>query len=602
MSLQYDSSGENMKLPQESSTQWNKTKSKSKSNVILPSSPDITPINYITSPLQTIPLSSDSVPPHNIIQSLFKDDKKSFETEDVEPFDINNPPDFSGLLDGNNNDVFDTATTYLNQFLDIIFYPITGFRSCLHTVAYNTGMILSKGTMTPSHEQCIYDFFSMLIAVAITIYMFYNWFFILYFHDDQVMKPLLDVSWTGLRDKSRFLSLLFKYEVCQVSLLNAVVLKIREYSKMINAQVFFIGLFLIMVTSCTTFGGHVIDLLQSAINQNVDSNFSNGLVAYAFVFAAYSMAKEAAEDSAAFIAKFTSFIMVIGTFVLFALRILVSISCIWIAALFIAVYIIIYSFLGIKLFSKYGIMETIHNINQFVVKGYEPPPPGKYDKCRPRTWVEFFVDNGKWIVNSITRHFFEFVIIYYLFESIYKFTDCMADNTGLRDSMIYITILMMFGVLAYIYSKIFPKVVSADQKVVHKVEHALGLDTSVSGGMEVTANNPPIPLLNEQSLESVKNQLQESPQLDPTLETPVNGQSHQPILETPVNGQSNTSVLETPVNGQSHQPILETPVNGQSHQPILETPVNGQSHQPILETPVNGQSNTPVREKPLATI
>jgi hypothetical protein len=514
---------------------------------------DVMPVNQVTSPLETIPVNISNE------YHLEVTTENSFE----EPFDINNPPDFSGIIDGQGTgDTFDFLSTYLNRALNIVFYPITAFRAGVKKASYEIGMVFSEGTMTQAHEECIHNFFSKIIAIAITIYMFYNWFFILYFHDDQVSKPLPDISWSALRDKSRFMSILLKYLVCQVSLLNTVVMKIRDYSKAINAQLFFIVLFLVMVTCLTSFGGKVMDLLQSAIDQKVDDTFSNGLIAYAFVFAAYSMAKEASEDSASFIAKFTSFIMVVGTFVLFVLRILVSISFIWVAALFIALYMIIYSFLGIKLFSKYGILETIHKINQFVVKGYEPPPPGKYDKCRPRKWIEFFVDTGKWLVNSVMRHFFELVIAYYLFLQIFNFQDCMSDNTVLRDRMMYVVIMMCIGLLGYVYSKIFPKTVAADQKVVAKVEKALGVEDGIAGGMEVPIQAP--------------------------TETPIQNSTQGFIAEAP-----NEIPSEIPVQAPIQDSIVEAPA---------EIPVQIPPVKTIAEPPIQQSMQQVPQIKPLENI
>jgi hypothetical protein len=460
-------------------TRWKKTKPTKKKGKL-----DAQPSNFMTSPLDTIPVvPHQETPPEDLYMT-------------VENFNINNPPDMSALLDGD-GDYFSFLSTYFNKALNLLLYPVTSFHAGVHKAAYLIGMTFSNGNMSQQDEDCIYDFFSTLIAFIVTIMVFYNWFFILYFSKTDLSKPLPDVSWSGLCEKSSILGLIFKYLVCQVSLVNAIAMKIRDLASKMSAQLLFLVLFVVLFYYVSTRGDYVMNLLQTAINQQLDDSMNNAFIGYAFLFAAYSMAQEAAQDPASFITKFTSIVMVIGTFILFIIRILVSISVMWIAALFIALYLILYSFFGIPLFSKYGIFETISKINQFLVKDYLPPDPDKYSKCRPRTWMEFFVETSKWILNSVYRYFFEYVLIIYLLNAIATFQNTLGDNQNLRDAMTYFTILLIIGVCGFIYSKIFPKIVMANPKVVKEVEVALGVTEAVptapvisEGGVDV--DNQPI--------------------------------------------------------------------------------------------------------------
>ena len=137
---------------------------------------------------------------------------------------------------------------------------------------------------------------------------------------------------------------------------------------------------------------------------------SNAFIGFAFIFAAYTMMQEASTDPATFMTKFSSIVIAVGTFILFVMRILFSITIMWMAAILVPVYLIVFSLGGMLLFSKHNLSETIKRINNFIVKGYEPPPSDKYNKCRTRKWTEWLLETYNWLTDVTSRYYFEYIV------------------------------------------------------------------------------------------------------------------------------------------------------------------------------------------------
>ena len=404
----------------------------------------------------------------------------------VEGFDINNPPDLDTLgaeLEADSIDYMNNLTTTLLSF---IFYPIIKLHEITREANDWVCMVFSKGTASTSDEDCLYRNMISVVIALIGIFVFYNWFFILCYRDDDNIAPAtwdndkINISWSWLQSKSFMVGFILKYVVCHVSFLHAILMKIKQKSHILGAQLCFMGLYPLILFIMSTYGGSIIQLLQDAINQHLSDSASNAFIGYAFIFAAYTMMQEASTDSAAFMTKFSSIVIAVGTFILFVMRILLSITIMWVAAILIPVYLIVFSLGGMLLFSKHNLTETIKRINNFIVKGYEPPPSDKYNKCRPRKWTEWFIEMFNWITDITSRYYFEYIVAGVLLSTIYDYYQSMGGSPGLRDVLVALTWFMIVIIVGVVISKLFTPAIVVNPITVAKVKDALGVPNVIT--------------------------------------------------------------------------------------------------------------------------
>jgi len=248
------------------------------------------------------------------------------------------------------------------------------------------------------------------------------------------------------------------------------------------------------------------------------------------------------------------------------------------------------------LFSKHPLAETVGRIHKFIVKGFEPPPPGKYSRCRPRTWFEWYTETLNWLVNVISRFFFEYVIGALLVSAIYDYYASMGDNPKLRDILVSLTLFMIAIICGYVYKKIHTPTVSTDPATVVKVKQAMGvfdptvdLDPTTVERMGRGVTPAPVPGPPEVGLGAI------NPGKTPVLPT---------IAEPPVPTSLTKTSAEPYFQGTIAEPPVPTPLTKTSAEPyfqgtIAEPPVPQTSAEPSFR---GGGGVAPVVLEPLATI
>ena len=452
-----------------SASAWKKPKSKKNRNKNTDNPVCVVPSNFTQNPLEFIHCHQ----PENIDSS-------------VEGFDINNPPDLDVLGDELEADSIDYMNNLVTILLSYLFAPIIKLHEITRQANDWICMVLSKGTASTSDEDCLYRNMISVVIALIGIFVFYNWFFILCYRDDDNVAPStwdtdkINISWSWLQSKSFMVGFILKYVVCHVSFLHAVLMKIKQNTHRLGAQICFMALYPIILFIMSTYGESIIKLLQTAINRNLSDNASSAFIGYAFIFAAYTMMQEASTDTASFMTKFSSIVMAVGTFILFVMRMLFSITIMWVAAILIPVYLIVFSLGGMFLFSKHNLTETIKRMNNFIVKGYEPPPSNKYNKCRPRKWTEWFIETFNWITNITSRYYFEYIIAGVLLSSIYDYYQSLGGNQGLCDVLVALTWFMIVIIVSVVVSKIFKPAIEVNPITVANVKNALGVPNVVT--------------------------------------------------------------------------------------------------------------------------
>ena len=485
-------------------TEWKNKKGKSKR-----SRPrEAIPSNFTQDPLDTIEIED-----HQTHVGVGEDINNGIDGVDgMEGFDINNPPDIDADIGGQ---VMGQVETFLKKILAIAFYPLCSMKKFTRFCSDWICRAFSNGEPSLDDEEIVSQNIMRVLLYFVSIYVFYNWFFILCFREDNIPTKTFEISWLKLRENSPVASLFFKYVVCQVSFVNAIFMKIKEYSHLLDRRLAMIFLFLGTVQMINTSSFSVMHMLYDAVEMKTNDTLGGMLIGYAFLFAIYTFASEPPEVN---IAKFSSVVSAIGTFILFVMRMIFTFLIIWVAALLIALYFISYSLFGIFMFSKTSFMTTVQKMDAWVISGMDDPPSDKYSTCRPRTWIEFIVETSRWILKTFIKYFFEFVLVYTLGEVVRDYYR-ITDHDTLRDILVALTWLLIIGVLGYVYSKAVRPAVIADPEVVSGVKAAFGVTKASEGGSEGIQNaSVPTPV----QTEAIKTQgTIAGPKLQPQSETIV---------------------------------------------------------------------------------
>ena len=543
-------------------TEWKHKKGKSKRSK---PSHEAIPSNFTQDPLDTIQVDP---PIHTSEQENLDRDMG------VEGFDINNPPDIDPEMGGQ---VLSQVEDVIKRILAIAFYPLCSMKKFTRFCSDWICRAFSNGEPSAEDEEIVSQNIMRVLLYFVSIYVFYNWFFILCFRQDNVPTPTFDISWLKLREKSPVASLFFKYVVCQVSFVNAVLMKIKEYSHLLDRRLAMILLFLGTIQMVSTSSFSVMKMLYDAVEMKTNDTLGGMLIGYAFLFAIYTFASEPPEVN---IAKFSSVVSAIGTFILFVMRMIFTFLIIWVAALLIAMYFISYSLFGIFMFSKTSFMTTIQRMDAWIISGMDDPPSDKYSRCRPRTWIEFIVETSRWILKTGIKYFFEFVLVFILGDVVRDYYR-ITDHDTLRDILVSLTWLLIIAVLGYVYSKAVRPSVIADPAVVADVKSAMGV-SKASEGAGPSEDAP------RQSEEPPIQSLKEGTMAEPPIQSLKEGTMAEPpivqatIAEPPIQPLKEGTMAEPPVEGtMAKATIAEPPLQPlQPLQPLAPYRSVSQPHKP----------------------
>jgi hypothetical protein len=561
-----------------SETTWKHKKGKSKRSRPIR---EAIPSNFTQDPLDTIEVENHTSNTNHV--DIDEDN------HGLEGFDINNPPDIDPEMGGQ---VLSQVENVVKRILAIAFYPLCSMKKFTRFCSDWICRAFSNGEPSADDEEIVSQNIMRVLLYFVSIYVFYNWFFILCFREDQRPTPTFEISWLKLREKSPVASLFFKYVVCQVSFVNAVLMKIKEYSHLLDRRLAMILLFLGTIQMVNTSSFSVMHMLYDAVEMKTNDTLGGMLIGYAFLFAIYTFAIESPEVN---IAKFSSVVSAIGTFILFVMRMIFTFLIIWVAALLIALYFISYSLFGIFMFSKTSFMVTIQRMDAWIISGMDDPPSDKYSRCRPRTWIEFIVETSRWILKTGIKYFFEFVLVFILGEVVRDYYR-ITDHDTLRDILVSLTWLLIIAVLGYVYSKAVRPSVIADPEVVADVKSAMGVSKASEGagqGAYVPTRNGSLQQLTQESakrssefgpVEDVPRESEEPPVKGTMAEPPITKATmaeplkEGTIAEPPI---AKATMAEPPVEGtMAEPPIAKATIAEPPLQPLQPYRGVSQPHKP----------------------
>jgi hypothetical protein len=336
-------------------------------------------------------------------------------------------------------------------------------------------------TIEPSCNDRYYVYYGIQIVIwfFICIWIFFNWYYILCYRENEIPTKTYDISWIWLKKHHPILSLIFKYVVCQVSFINAVLMFYQRYANFVGGPIWgpklnyiFLFLFIFILVEFLGITTSVVDLLIKSITMHLGMVTAGIFIFMALIFAVYTFM---IDDMVVTMAKFLSVIGMLLTFLLFVIRFIWSVIIIFVAGFFIAVYMIAYSLFGMFIYSPYTIKDTINKILDYIAVGFEDVSPFKYSVCRPRTWWEWLVETLKWLVKIFIKYMFDFVLIGLLLMNLYFYIIYLVDNPNLQNAMITLSIFALIGAFGYVYRKAFPVPIVSPPENIRSVEKALGV-------------------------------------------------------------------------------------------------------------------------------
>jgi hypothetical protein len=340
----------------------------------------------------------------------------------------------------------------------------------------------------------------------------YNWYYLQFYNLGKKLK-LYEISTQGLKNLSSVASLFFKYTIVPLSLLNS--LCIQYFPQTINFitnvyfgkpvepaesgmketkhgnKINFILLYFLIILLFIYIGPTLQANLINDINMQPDA-YANLYISSYFLFAIASifiveksMITELFADAAPqnvqpiirgilpyfgfYLHKMQIAYMPIPTFLLFILRIMWSMSIVWLSGLLVVLYIFIYSFFSIFIYSNDSLFSTIETINISITKNAEKkkdelstgPCGNLKDPSNPCntddifTKIYYYLEKAvDFCINNFYKFIFEMTFIILLIKSIIDYNDGLK-NVSLKSVLMIICsiFIFIFGFIIYYRNK-----------------------------------------------------------------------------------------------------------------------------------------------------
>ena len=324
-----------------------------------------------------------------------------------------------------------------------------------------------------SDELLIRDQIKKFLALVISCFIVYNWYFVMCFKQIGERVPLIEVSTYSFTARHKLLGFLLKYLVIPLSLVNTIMTKyipnwIYSYSDATKFTLIF--LFTVFVT--INYGAGFASALSSSMKRSMDTKknpYIGTVISLMVLYGVFSIfLKEVSVGdlvwnglegpSGKLIMEILTLVTsgpfgLIGTFLMFLVRITVSIAFSWFACLLMMGYILLMSFYSIGIYSKSSISTTIQSINKSIVDttcDTKDPALCYTDECYPENWFARLMKMVEWIIKHSFQYFFEIVFIMFFIQGLLKYSVQIQDG-NLKSSMLIMASIGIFiiGVLMW---------------------------------------------------------------------------------------------------------------------------------------------------------
>lgn len=360
-------------------------------------------------------------------------------------------------------------TKVLTSFRSVILYlkyPIIYIDYILKKLGIFVSNALSKNKATDSEKKIVIGRMKEIIFICISLFIVYNWFFIWCFkYDDgkdgeHVITSNINISlfenseWSILKFFHKIFKYLFEFVISPVALLDYVYTILSpvflDYIKVVNMK--WVLLFIIISSSFTKVGAYLKNLffqsLQVCFARDIPGK-TFGKKSASFITYPFLHTLIAGSYIKSFWENFEMplfFFIAIFNGISGLIRITFSHFCVSLAAIFVCVYLFIYSFLAIPIYSKHSISKTMKLIDQFIKDSIVEKPEFKNcdapDECKNKSWSKYIFEFLQNISNVIYSYIFSISIIMVLFQSIIIYA-LKIENHEFKMTLIMITLVMI---------------------------------------------------------------------------------------------------------------------------------------------------------------
>jgi hypothetical protein len=356
--------------------------------------------------------------------------------------------------------------TTLRSVILYIKYPIIYIDYIIKKLGIIIAKTFSKNKANDSDKRIVIKRMKELIYLFISLFIVYNWFFIWCFkYDDgkkgeHVITQTININlfenseWGILKFFNKIFKYLFEFVISPVALLDyaftIVSPVLLDYIKTDNMK--WVFLFIIISSSFAKTGAYLKNLffqsLQVCFARDIPGETfgkrSASFTTYPFLHTliAGSYIKSFWENFEIPLFFFIAIFNAISGLI----RMMFSHFCVSLAAIFVCVYLFVYSFLAIPIYSKKSIGETIQLIEQFIRDSIIEKPELKTcnstDECKNKTFLDYIFQFLQSITNVIYMYIFSIAIILVLFNSIIIYA-LKIENHDLKMSLIIISLIMI---------------------------------------------------------------------------------------------------------------------------------------------------------------
>jgi hypothetical protein len=356
--------------------------------------------------------------------------------------------------------------TTLRSLVLYLKYPIIYIDYAIKKMGIIICNVFSNNKAKDSDKRLVISRIKELIYVFISMYIVYNWFFILCFkYNDGKQSDPVNVSSININmfDNTKwgfliFLNKVFKYFfefiIAPVALLDYAFTSISrglfDYIKLVNMK--WVLLFIIISSSFTAIGPYLKELFFQSLQvyfarDDPSKTFgkkSTTCTTFPFfhTLIAGSYIKSFWENSEVPV----FLVMVIFNAIGGLIRMAFSHFNVSLAAIFVCVYLFIYSFLAIPIYSKKSLFDTMKMIEKFIQDSNVEKPELKTcdapDECKQKTIFEYLFDILRMGSNVIYKSILTISIIITLFISIIKYA-LKIENNDLKMSLIMSSLVII---------------------------------------------------------------------------------------------------------------------------------------------------------------
>jgi hypothetical protein len=305
--------------------------------------------------------------------------------------------------------------------------------------------LFSKNTNSEKDVSLIKKNLVMFLNVVLSSYIVYSAYFVMFLRDSNGKMETFDFSLENLKESNSIVHFFFKYILCTLSIMITTLKVTIPYiveSRVGDRQIHFLSLFVIVLI-IVSFMGFII--LDSPTNPSFIAVYSVLFIMYG----GYSMLsdfipKNGSLDMLGIRAKYTALgaYTPIFIFIIFALRILFSVSMSMLTAFINCLYLIYFAFFTLPIFTLFS---KVREIDDYILS-----PQINVEDDSDKSLMSRIIDR---IISILFEYTFEIAFLIVFVSGTFDYSLNMKNTPQLQGTLIFICTLFILFTIILIYQK-----------------------------------------------------------------------------------------------------------------------------------------------------